>query len=78
MNCDLLSSVLYFLSAVPTSPPHDHLNVTIYENGFATSSTPTTPVLSDFGLSNPLPCPGLFVAIRSVLVQTAIRWPSVM
>lgn len=77
MDSDLLSSVAYFLSAAPTSPSHDQLDVTVYENGFPTSAL-TAPVLSDSGLSNACIYPRLFVAIRSVLVHAAIRWPSVM
>jgi hypothetical protein len=83
MSGDLLSSIVYLLSAVPTSPSHDQLNVSIYENGFATSSTLTAPVLSGSGLSNACVSnghvyPSLFVAIRSVLIHSAIRWPSMM
>ncbi|KAF9778205.1 hypothetical protein BJ322DRAFT_1114451 [Thelephora terrestris] len=78
MNCDLLSRIVYSLSAVPTSPSHDHLDVTIYENGLATSTLLTTPVLSDSGLSKACAFPRLFVAIRSVPVHAAIRWPSVI
>jgi len=77
MTNELLSSIIYLLSAAPTSPSHEHLDVTIYENGFATSSI-ATPVLSGSGFSDPWVCPTLFVAIRSVLIHTAIRWPSVM
>ncbi|KAF9643465.1 hypothetical protein BDM02DRAFT_3191620 [Thelephora ganbajun] len=78
MNTDLLSSIVYLFSAVPTSPSHDHLDVTIYENGFATSSTLATPILSDSGFSKVCVYPKLFVAIRSVLVHAAIRWSSVI
>lgn len=78
MNSDLLSSIAYLLSAVPTFPSHDQLNVTIYENGFAASSALTTPVLSESALSKAHFYPRLFVAIRSVLVHAAIRWPSMM
>ena len=78
MNSELLSSVIHLLSAAPTSPSHEHLDVTIYENGFATLSTLPTPVLSDSALSDPWVCPTLFVVIRSVLVHAAIKWPSVM
>jgi len=77
MNDDLLSSLVYLLAAGPTSP-HDQLNVSIYENGFATSSALTTPVLSGSGLSKAYVYPKLFVAIRSVLVHAAIRWPAMM
>lgn len=77
MSNNLLSSIVYLLSAVPTAPSHDQLDVTIYEHGYATS-TLAAPVLSDSGLSKAYVYPTLFVAIRSVLVQAAIRWPSVM
>lgn len=78
MNSDLLSSIVCLLSAAPASPPHDHLDVTIYENGFATSSLLATPVLSDPSPSKAYPSPRLFVAIRSALVRAAIRWPTMI
>lgn len=78
MNSDPLSSIVYLLSAVPTSPLHDQLDVTIYENGLATSSLLTTPVLSESDLSNAPLCPRLFVAIRSAPVHAAIRWQNLM
>jgi hypothetical protein len=78
MNSDALSSIVYLFSAVPTSPPHDQLDVTIYENGLTASSLLATPVLSESDLSGVPFCPTLFVAIRSVLVHAAIRWPNMM
>lgn len=78
MNTDLLRHIFHILSAAPTYPSHDQLNVTVYENGFAISSLLTTPVLSDSGLSSAYIRPSLFVAIRSVLVHAALRWPSEM